>query len=160
VMVYGERHRFIPVLASYRGFKLTEVMIEHAPRAHGTSRYGFERVFGGMFSLLTVILMTRYTNKPLHFFGVMGLCLVSIGAVIDAYLIAARIFFHEWLTNRPLLIIGTLLIVVGVQFILFGLLAEMIAFSYRRENDYSIVESSEISREELPLAGFKKGEAG
>ena len=160
VMVYGERHRFIPVLASYRGFRLTEVKIEHAPRAHGVSRYGLERVFGGMFSLLTVILMTRYTNKPLHFFGLMGLCLVLAGSVIDAYLIAARIFLKEWLSNRPLLIIGTLLIVVGVQFILFGLLAEMIAFSYRRENDYSVVESSETESEEIPLAGFKKGEAG
>ncbi|MFY9573887.1 MAG: glycosyltransferase family 2 protein, partial [Blastocatellia bacterium] len=67
VMVYGERHRYIPVLASYRGFRLGEVKIEHAPREHGSSRYGLERVLGGVFSLLTVILMTRDTNKPLHF---------------------------------------------------------------------------------------------
>jgi hypothetical protein len=106
--------------------------------------------------------MTRYTNKPLHFFGVMGLWLLSIGAAIDLYLIGARILAHEWLTNRPLLIIGTLLIVVGVQFILFGLLAEMIAFSYRRDTDYSVVESS-LSGEALEsgsLSGSAKGEAG
>jgi glycosyltransferase involved in cell wall biosynthesis len=143
VMVYGERHRYIPVLASYRGFRLGEVKIAHAPRAHGTSRYGLERVVGGVFSLLTVILMTRYTNKPLHFFGVMGLFLAGIGSAIDLYLITMRVFFDQWLSNRPVLIIGTLLIIVGVQFILFGLLAEMVAFSYRRENDYSVVESSE-----------------
>ncbi|MEK6322167.1 MAG: glycosyltransferase family 2 protein [Acidobacteriota bacterium] len=143
VMVYGERHRYIPVLASYRGFRLGEVKIEHAPREHGSSRYGLERVVGGVFSLLTVILMTRYTNKPLHFFGVMGLFLAGIGAAIDLYLITMRVFFNEWLSNRPLLIIGTLLVIVGVQLILFGLLAEMVAFSYRRENDYSVVESSE-----------------
>jgi glycosyltransferase involved in cell wall biosynthesis len=147
VMVYGERHRYIPVLASYRGFRLGEVKIDHAPRAHGTSRYGLERVLGGFFSLLTVILMTRYTNKPLHFFGLMGSFLFSIGFVVDAYLILLRIFQREWLTNRPALIIGTLLITVGVQLVLFGLLAEMVAFSYRRENDYSIVETEEPAAE-------------
>ncbi len=142
VMVYGERHRYIPVLASYRGFRLGEVKIEHAPREYGSSRYGMERVLGGFFSLLTVILMTRYTNKPLHFFGLMGLLLAGIGTAIDLYLITLRVLFNEWLSNRPLLIIGTFLAIVGVQLILFGLLAEMIAFSYRREGDYSIVESS------------------
>jgi glycosyltransferase involved in cell wall biosynthesis len=143
VMIYGERHRYIPVLASYRGFRLGEVKIEHARREYGRSRYGIERVFGGIFSLLTVILMTRYTNRPLHFFGLLGSFLGLVGTVIDAYLIAGRVFFNHWLSNRPLLIIGTLLVIVGVQFILFGLLAEMIAFSYRRESDYSIVETSE-----------------
>jgi len=143
VMVYGERHRYIPVLASYRGFRLGEVKVEHAPREHGSSRYGMERVFGGFFSLLTVILMTRYTNKPLHFFGLMGLFLAGIGSAIDAYLITLRLLFNQWLSNRSLLIIGSFLVVVGVQLILFGLLAEMIAFSYRRESDYSIVETSE-----------------
>ena len=142
VMVYGERHRYIPVLASYRGFRLGEVKIAHAPREHGESRYGLERVLGGFFSLLTVILMTRYTNKPLHFFGLMGLLLAGTGSAIDSYLIILRVFFGEWLSNRPLLIIGILLAIVGVQLILFGLLAEMVAFSYRRESDYSIVESS------------------
>ncbi|HSF24567.1 MAG TPA: glycosyltransferase family 2 protein [Blastocatellia bacterium] len=143
VMIYGERHRYIPVLASYRGFRLGEVKIEHAPRSHGKSHYGIGKVFGGVFSLLSVILMTRYTNRPLHFFGLMGVLLGSVGTAIDLYLISARILFQQWLSNRPLLIVGTLLIIVGVQFILFGLLAEMIAFSYRRENDYSIIETSE-----------------
>jgi glycosyltransferase involved in cell wall biosynthesis len=148
IFVYGERHRYIPVLASYRGFRLGEVEIEHAPRAHGKSRYGFDRVLGGFFSLLTVILLTRYTNKPLHFFGLLGLGLAGIGIAIDSYLILARLLFKEWLTNRPLLIIGTLFAIVGIQLILFGLLAEMIAFSYRRESDYSIVESSDDFRVE------------
>jgi glycosyltransferase involved in cell wall biosynthesis len=143
VMIYGERHRYIPVLASYRGFRLAEVKIDHAPRAYGSSRYGFGRVSGGVFSLLTVILLTRYTNKPLHFFGVMGMTLAGVGTLIDSYLIFMRAVYQEWLSNRPLLIIGTLLIIVGLQLVLFGLLAEMIAFSYRRENDYSVVETSE-----------------
>lgn len=144
VLVYGERHRYIPVLASYRGFRLGEVKIEHSERVYGSSRYGFGRVMGGIFSLLTVILLTRYTNKPLHFFGFLGLGLAGIGVAIDAYLIALRVFFNQWLSNRPILIVGTLLAIVGVQLVLFGLLAEMIAFSYRRESDYSIVESSDL----------------
>jgi glycosyltransferase involved in cell wall biosynthesis len=157
VMIYGERHRFIPVLASYRGFRLGEVKIDHAPRAYGSSRYGLERVLGGMFSLLTIILMTRYTNKPLHFFGFMGSFLFAIGFLIDAYLISLRIIQSQWLSNRPLLIIGTLLIIVGVQLVLFGLLAEMIAFSYRRETDYSIVETDdhEATMFDQEARGFK-----
>jgi glycosyltransferase involved in cell wall biosynthesis len=142
VMIYGERHRYIPVLASYRGFRLGEVPIEHAPRPHGQSRYGFGRIFGGLFSLLTVILLTRYTNKPLHFFGMLGIGLLGIGSAIDLYLLIMRVFFNHWLSNRPLLTIGTMIMIVGVQLVIFGLLAEMIAFSYRRENDYSVVERS------------------
>jgi glycosyltransferase involved in cell wall biosynthesis len=144
VLVYGERHRYIPVLASYRGFRLGEVKIEHSERVYGSSRYGLGRVLGGIFSLLTVILLTRYTNKPLHFFGFLGLGLAGIGVAIDSYLIVLRVFFNQWLSNRPILIIGTLLAIVGVQLVLFGLLAEMIAFSYRRESDYSIIESSDL----------------
>jgi glycosyltransferase involved in cell wall biosynthesis len=143
VMIYGERHRYIPVLASYRGFELGEVKIEHARRVSGNSRYGLERVFGGIFSLLSVILMTRYTNKPLHFFGMIGAALFGVGVAIDLYLISDRILFHHWLSNRPLFLIGTIFLVIGVQVISFGLLAEMIAFSYRREDDYSIVETSD-----------------
>jgi hypothetical protein len=153
VLIYGERHRYIPVLASYRGFRLGEVRLEHAARAYGNSRYGLERVFGGIFSLLTVILLTRYTNKPLHFFGLLGLFLAGIGFFIDLYLIILRVFFKEWLSNRPMLIIGTLLLTVGVQLILFGLLAEMIAFSYRRESDYSVVESSDEEENKVLKAG-------
>jgi glycosyltransferase involved in cell wall biosynthesis len=144
VLVYGERHRYIPVLASYRGFRLGEVKIEHSERVYGSSRYGVGRVLGGIFSLLTVILLTRYTNKPLHFFGFLGLGLAAIGVAIDSYLIVLRVFFNQWLSNRPILIIGTLFAIVGVQLVLFGLLAEMIAFSYRRESDYSIIESSDL----------------
>jgi len=146
VMIYGERHRYIPVLASYRGFRLGEVQIKHASRVHGESRYGLGRVFGGVFSLLTVILMTRYTNKPLHFFGMLGLILTGTGSLIDAYLILSRIIFKYWLSNRPLLIIGTMLMILGAQLVIFGLLAEMIAFSYRREHDYSILDQNEDAR--------------
>src|SRR5262245_65163489 len=123
-MVYGERHRYIPVLASYRGFRLGEVKVDHAPREHGSSRYGMERYFGGFFSLLTVILLTRYTNKPLHFFGFVGILTFTAGFVIDLYLTLLWAFRHRPLSDRPILMLGTMLIIIGVQFLFFGLLAE------------------------------------
>ncbi len=140
--VYGEQHRYIPVLASYRGFRNGEVKVEHAPRRHGTSKFGWDRFLGGFFTLLTVVLLTRYTNRPLHFFGIVGLLTAFAGLLIDGYLALERLFFKKWLGDRPLLLLGTLLLIVGVQFILFGLLAEMVAATYRRERDYSIVEST------------------
>lgn len=152
ILVYGERHRYIPVLASYRGFRLGEVKIEHAERRHGKSRYGWGRVVGGVFSLLTIILLTRYTGKPLHFFGLLGAGLFSVGLVIDAYLVIERVLQKSWLSNRPLLIIGTLLITVGIQFILFGLLAEMIAHTSHRDTDYAIVETGDERQARLPAA--------
>jgi len=143
LQVYGERHRYIPVLASYRGFKIAEVPVEHQPRMRGKSKFGYERYFGGFFSLLTVILLTRYTNKPLHFFGFVGMMTFSAGFLVDLYLALLWAFRHRPLSDRPMLLLGTLLIIIGVQFLFFGLLAEMIAFTSRRDNDYSIVERIE-----------------
>lgn len=140
--VYGEQHRYIPVLASYRGFRNGEVKIEHAPRRYGRSKFGWDRFFGGFFSLLTVILLTRYTNRPLHFFGIIGLVTASVGLLIDGYLAVERLLFKKWLSDRPLLLLGTMLVIIGVQFVFFGLLGEMIAATYRREQDYSIIESA------------------
>lgn len=140
--VYGEQHRYIPVLASYRGFRNGEVKVEHAPRRYGRSKFGWDRFFGGFFSLLTVILLTRYTNRPLHFFGIVGLVTASVGLLINGYLALERLLFRKWLSDRPLLLLGTLLLIIGVQFVFFGLLGEMIAATYRRERDYSIVESA------------------
>jgi glycosyltransferase involved in cell wall biosynthesis len=140
LQIYGERHRYIPVLASYRGFRLAEVAVDHKPRLRGKSKFGYERYFGGFFSLLTVILLTRYTNKPLHFFGFVGLASFGAGFLIDLYLSIRWLVFHKPLSDRPILMLGTMLIIIGVQFLFFGLLAEMIAFTARRDDDYSVVE--------------------
>jgi glycosyltransferase involved in cell wall biosynthesis len=140
--IYGERHRYIPVLAGYRGFRIGEVKIGHAPRRHGKSKFGWERFLGGFFTLLTVILLTRYTNRPLHFFGIVGLMTALAGLLIDGYLAIERLLFKEWLSDRPLLLLGTLLLIIGIQFIFFGLLGEMVASTYRRDRDYSIIESA------------------
>jgi glycosyltransferase involved in cell wall biosynthesis len=139
IKVYGEMHRYIPVLASYRGFLVTEVPVVHQRREHGRSKYGLSRFFGGFFDLLTVIMLTRYNRKPLHAFGVFGVLLLGLGLVIETYLTIGW-FFGQWIEDRPAFILGVLLLIVGFQFILFGLLAEMIAYSARKEEDYGIKE--------------------
>jgi len=141
IRVYGEMHRYIPVLASYRGFRVGEVVVEHRKRVFGRSKYGVARFFGGFFDLLTVIMLTRYNRKPLHAFGVFGVLMLSIGFAVELYLTAGW-FFGRWIGDRPALMFGVLLVIVGVQFIFFGLLAEMIAYSARREEDFSIREVS------------------
>ena len=139
VKVYGEMHRFIPVLASYRGYRIGEVPVDHAPRAYGRSKYGAGRFLGGFFDLLTVIMLTRYNSKPLHVFGILGVVLLLAGFSIEAYLTVGW-FQDRWIEDRPLFMLGILLLIMGVQFIFFGLLAEMIAYSSRREGDYSVRE--------------------
>ncbi len=140
IKVYGEMYRYIPVLASYRGFMVGEVAVEHSPRRFGKSKFGASRFLGGFFDLLTVIMLTRYNKKPLHVFGVLGASLFAAGMVIEAYLSIGWLFFDKWIEDRPLFILGVLLLIVGVQFIFFGLIGEMIAYSTRRDEDYSVRE--------------------
>jgi len=139
INVYGEMHRYIPVLASYRGFLVAEVPVIHQERRFGKSKYGVTRFFGGFFDLLTVIMLTRYNRKPLHAFGVFGVVLLAIGLAIEAYLTIGW-FGGSWIGDRPAFMLGILLLIVGAQFIFFGLLAEMIAYASKREEDYSIKE--------------------
>jgi len=141
IELYGELHRFIPALASWKGFKVEEVKVEHHPRKYGQSKYGTERYLRGIFDLLTVILLTKYTQKPLHFFGLSGVILFSVGSLIDLYL-AILWFSGQWISNRPLLLYGTLLVIVGIQFIFFGLLGELIVFSSRKDEDGKIKEKT------------------
>ena len=139
VRVYGEMHRYLPVLASYRGFRVGEVPVEHRSRAYGVSKFGAGRFVGGFFDLLTVIMLTRYNSKPLHVFGVLGVLSFVAGFAIEMYL-SVGWFLGRPIGDRPLFFLGIVLLLVGVQFIFFGLLAEMIAYSSRRENEYSIQE--------------------
>jgi glycosyltransferase involved in cell wall biosynthesis len=152
IRVYGEMHRYIPVLASYRGFRVGEVPVEHRRRIYGRSKYGMGRFFGGFFDLLTVIMLTRYNRKPLHAFGIFGVILFSIGLLIELYLTVGW-FFGRWIEYRPALLFGILLLIVGVQFVFFGLLAEMIAYSSRRDEDFSIREIIEGGKEVGPRRG-------
>ncbi len=126
--LHGELHRFIPALASWRGFKVAEIEVEHHPRKYGKSKYGIERILRGFFDLLTVIMLTRYTTKPLHLFGLLGLLTGLAGFCIIGYLTLGW-FLGRWIGTRPILLIGAILGITGLQLVSFGLLAEMIVYS-------------------------------
>jgi glycosyltransferase involved in cell wall biosynthesis len=123
--IYGELHRFIPVLAHYRGFRVAELPVNHRPREHGRSRYGMERYLRGFLDLLTVTFMGRYRHRPLHLFGGLGLVLGAAGSLILVYMAALKLG-GEAIGHRPLLTLGVLLVVVGMQFLSLGLLSELI----------------------------------
>ena len=123
--LYGELHRFIPVLAHYRGFRIAELPVNHRPREHGRSRYGVERYVRGFLDLLTVSFIGRYRHRPLHLFGGLGLVLGLIGFVVLAYLSVIKALGHA-IGERPLLTLGVLLVVVGLQFFSLGLISEML----------------------------------
>ena len=124
--IYGELHRYIPVLAAQRGWRVTELPVEHRPRLHGRSKFGGARYRRGLLDLLTVLFMGRYRQRPLHLFGAIGLFLAFAGVAICAYL-AIIWLGGSAIGERPLLILGALLIVVGAQFLTFGLLGQLIA---------------------------------
>jgi glycosyltransferase involved in cell wall biosynthesis len=132
--LYGEIYRFIPVLAHAKGYNVAEIPIDHHARQYGASKYSFERFLRGAFDLLTVTFLCRFQRRPLHLFGGVGMSFMLVGLAIDTYMTFLW-FAGASLSNRPLLLFGTLLIIVGVQVLIFGLLAEMInAASYRRSD--------------------------
>jgi glycosyltransferase involved in cell wall biosynthesis len=123
--LYGELHRFIPVLAHHRGYRIAELPVNHRPREHGRSRYGFERYLRGFLDLLTVSFIGRYRHRPLHLFGGLGLALSAAGTGILVYLTIDKAMGHA-IGGRPLLILGVLLVVVGIQVFSLGLITERI----------------------------------
>jgi glycosyltransferase involved in cell wall biosynthesis len=125
VRLYGELHRFVPVLAHQLGYGVTEIPVNHRPRLNGRSRYGFERYLRGFFDLLTVAFMGRYRRRPLHLFGGIGFALGLSGSAILLYLTAIKIGGAS-IGGRPLLMLGVLLVVVGIQFFSLGLVGEML----------------------------------
>lgn len=136
VRLYGELHRYIPVLAHFRGFRVTELPVQHRARRFGKSKFGAGRFARGFFDLLTVLFLTQYTRRPLHFFGWFGLSTLITGFAINAYLAIVWFLGHP-IGHRPLLTLGVLLMIIGAQFVLFGLLAEMIA-STAPQSEYTV----------------------
>jgi glycosyltransferase involved in cell wall biosynthesis len=140
IAVYGELHRYIPVLASRRGFRVGEITVTHHPREHGKSKYGWDRFYKGFLDLITVLFITKYTRRPLHLFGVIGLLAVGIGFAINFYLFILWLN-DESLSQRPLLLLGVLLMLLGIQVLTTGLVGEMITFkNFRRSDSYSVRE--------------------
>ena len=131
--LYGELHRFIPVLAHYRGFRIAELPVNHRPREHGRSRYGVERYLRGFLDLLTVSFIGRYRHRPLHLFGGLGLILGLFGSVILIYLTVLKALGNA-IGHRPLLMLGVLLVVIGMQFFSLGLISEMITSQHEERS--------------------------
>ncbi|NLD99450.1 MAG: glycosyltransferase family 2 protein [Fibrobacter sp.] len=136
--IYGDRHRYLPALAHWEGFRVTEIEVPHHARQYGKSKYGFSKFFNGIFDMLTLLFLRRYLRSPLHFFGPMGLFLMVLGSSILGY------FVVEWLVTgamhvRPLMVFSGGSVIVGIQFLSFGFLAEMLAHSSRHE-EYKIRE--------------------
>jgi len=138
IELYGELHRYIPVLVHWRGYEVGEMKVRHRPRAHGKSKYGMVRLFRGLTDLLTVMFLTRYMRKPLHLFGSIGLLLFLLGLVVNIYL-GVLWFLGQGIGARPLLLLGILLMLIGFQIVSTGLIGEiLIGTRGRADEDYSI----------------------
>jgi glycosyltransferase involved in cell wall biosynthesis len=144
--LYGELHRFIPVLAHYRGHRIAELSVNHRPREHGRSRYGVERYLRGFLDLLTVSFIGRYRYRPLHLFGGLGLLLGTAGFGVLVYLTILKFDGHA-IGQRPLLILGVLLVVVGLQFFSLGLISELITSQH--EERVGALERTELHVDEV-----------
>jgi glycosyltransferase involved in cell wall biosynthesis len=139
--IYGERHRYLPALAYWNGYKVTEMVVPHHPRKFGKSKYGVWRMVNGFLDMLTLLFLKRYLKSPLHFFGVLGFAMIFIGSSILGY------FGIEWVITqqmhiRPLTILSIGALIVGIQFLSFGFLAEMLTHISPRDS-YTIRESLE-----------------
>ena len=150
--IYGELHRFIPVLAHARGFRVGEVEVRHRARRHGTSKYGVSRLVKGFLDLLTVRFLTRFSQRPLHVLGGFGLTLLGLGGLGMLYL--AIIWLdpkNRPIGDRPLLFYSGAFVSIGVQLLSLGILAELVtAYNIRPEDTYSVVERIGIKEGEMP----------
>ena len=129
--LYGGMHRYTPALAAQLGFSVTEIPVNHRSREFGVSKYGGSRIFHGFYDLLTVMFLGKYLSRPLHFFGSIGLVLLSSGFAINVYLTVGW-FNGVWIANRPIFILGILLLIVGIQFFSMGLIGELITKTAHR----------------------------
>jgi glycosyltransferase involved in cell wall biosynthesis len=137
VEVYGGLHRYIPALAKYKGFNVTEKVVHHRSRQFGKTKYGLARYVHGLLDLLTVLFLGRYFQRPLHFFGLVGLLLLAVGITISIFLTVGW-FGGTPIGNRPLFFLGILLIIVGLQIFSLGLLAEF--FIRQRHKEQRLIK--------------------
>lgn len=132
--LYGELHRFIPVLAKMQGANIVEVDVKHHPRIHGVSKYGLGRTFKVLSDLLLMLFMKKYRTRPMHLFGGLGLTSFALGFVINFYLLFLKLLGHD-IGNRPLLTLGIVLLIAGIQLITTGFIAELIMRTYYESQD-------------------------
>ena len=146
--LYGEMHRFLPAIASEQGVRIAEVVVNHRARRAGTSKYGLSRTIRVVLDLVTVKFLLSYSTRPLQIFGLLGLLAGGAGAAITAYLGWVRLILHQPIADRPLLLLGVLLAFTGVQFLTFGLLAELMARTYYESQNKPTYVIREIRQSE------------
>jgi glycosyltransferase involved in cell wall biosynthesis len=136
--LYGEMHRYIPAILAWKGYKVGEVKVKHYPRKHGKSKYGMARLARGLFDLINFKFWAGYSTRPLHFFGGIGLTMFFAGFLINFYLLILKLFYGETLSNRPLLLLGILLMIMGFQIFMTGFLAEIMIRNYYSSSNKKI----------------------
>src|SRR6266516_3559618 len=138
--LYGEFHRFVPVMAHWRGFSVTEIKVRHHPRKYGVSKFGAKRFARGLIDLMNVVFLTTFLRTPLRVFAPVGFWTFLLCVLVDAFVVLRSYFFtHDPIRNHPLLFVGILLMIFGVNFILTGLQSEMIRhYAFRSDEEYSI----------------------
>ena len=144
VKLYGELHRFIPAIASQLGVRIAEVEVSHRPRKHGKSKYSLFRITKVILDMLTVKFLLSYSTRPLQIFGLLGLGSGLLGFIISLWLSYQRLALKISVANRPLLLLGVLLIVIGIQFITLGLLAEIMVRAYHESSGKTIYVIREV----------------
>ena len=138
IPVYGQLHRYLPVLARQLGYRIGEIKVRHHPRKHGKTKYGMGRLLYGFLDLLTVLLLTRYVTRPLHFFGGLGTMFATAGFVIGCYLAYLKLQYGQLMGRYPLLWLAILLMILGVQFFSTGLLGELVSSLRQTKEEYSV----------------------
>ncbi len=141
ITLYGEMHRYVPLLAKWEGFgRIEEQVVKHHPRKYGNTKFGISRFLNGFLDLVTLLFINRYVNRPMHFFGLFGVLFLFVGIAINLYLAYIKIFLGEPLANRPLLFLGLLLVMVGVQFFSIGFLGELLNRGDERNQKPNVAE--------------------
>ena len=141
IEVYGEMHRYIPVIAKKAGFdRIGEKVVEHQSRKYGVTKFGIDRFINGFLDLLSIMFVTRFGKKPMHFFGLLGTISFFCGFVITAWLVFSKFYFLEYrMTDRPLFYLGLIAMIIGTQLFLTGFLAELISRNATDRNTYPVI---------------------
>jgi glycosyltransferase involved in cell wall biosynthesis len=150
--LYGEMHRFLPAIAAEQGVDIAEQVVNHRKRLHGKSKYGISRTVRVVLDLLTVKFLSSYSTRPLQMFGGVGLALVAAGTFVCAWLAYVKFVNHEGIADRPLLQLGVLMIVAGIQLVMTGLLAEMLSRTYHESQNKPTYAIREIRESKQPAA--------
>jgi len=140
----GDMHRYIPAVLAWQGFLVGEARVRHYKRQHGSSKYGLGRLFRGFFDLINFKFWAGYSTRPLHFFGKVGSLVLSAGLVVNFYLLLLKVLYGEQLSQRPLLLLGILLMIIGLQIVFLGFLAEIMIRNYYTHADCTIYTIREI----------------